>query len=211
MLEQYLKELLAWNKKFNLTRITDPEEVKVKHFEDSLALLQFNQLVDQSVIDIGTGAGFPGLPLKIACPNIKLTLVEATGKKVEFLKHIINLLGLTDVRIITGRAEDIAKEEREKYDLAVARAVAKLPVLAEYCLPFVKIGGQFVAYKENKVEAEVKKSRKAIEILGGRLLDIKKIKLSRFDIVRSLVLIDKVSPTPSKYPRRPGMAKKKPL
>lgn len=211
MLEQYLKELLAWNKKFNLTRITDPEEVKVKHFEDSLTLLQFQQLVDQSVIDIGTGAGFPGLPLKIACPNIKLTLVEATGKKIEFLKHIISLLGLTDVRIIHGRAEDIASTEREKYDLAVARAVAKLPVLAEYCLPFVKIGGQFIAYKEDKVEQEVKRSQKAFEILGGRLLDIKKVKLSRFDIVRSLVYIDKVLPTPEKYPRRPGLAKKKPL
>jgi len=211
MLEQYLKELLAWNKKFNLTRITDPEEVQVKHFEDSLTLVQFMNLTDQSVIDIGTGAGFPGLPLKITCPNIKLTLVEATGKKVEFLKHIVNLLDLRDVRIITGRAEDIAKVEREKYDLAVARAVAKLNVLAEYCLPFVKVGGQFVAYKEDKIEEEIKKSHKAIEILGGRLLDIKKVKLSRFDLVRSLVFIDKVSPTPNKYPRRPGMAKKKPL
>lgn len=211
MFEIYLKELLAWNKKYNLTAITDPEEIRIKHFEDSLALLQAIQLTNQSVIDVGTGAGFPGIPLKIVCPGIKLTLLEATKKKVEFLKHIVSALNLADVEIIRGRAEEIAKGKRETFDIVVSRAVAKLNVLCEYCLPFVKIGGMFVAYKEKKVEEEVAKASKAIEILGGRLKEIKKVKLPNSDIVRSLVIIEKTSPTPSNFPRRAGMAKKRPL
>jgi len=201
----YLRELLEWNKKFNLTSITDPEEIRRKHFDDSLLLLQTIQLNNQSVIDVGTGAGFPGIPLKIACPKIKLTLLEATRKKIEFLKHLVSILDLKDVEIIWGRAEEVAKEKREVFDVAVSRAVAKLNVLCEYCLPFVKIGGMFVAYKEEKVEEEVKAAEKAIQILGGKLKEIKKFPL------RSLVIIEKVSKTPPKYPRRAGMAKKKPL
>jgi 16S rRNA (guanine527-N7)-methyltransferase len=131
----YLKELLEWNKKFNLTAITDPEEIRIKHFEDSLTLLQAIQLKDQSVIDVGTGAGFPGIPLKIVCPEIKLTLLEATKKKVEFLKHIVSILNLQEVEIIWGRAEEIIKRKRESFDLALSRAVAKLNVLCELCLP----------------------------------------------------------------------------
>lgn len=205
MFDIYLRELLEWNKKFNLTSITDPEEIRRKHFDDSLLLLQTIQLNNQSVIDVGTGAGFPGIPLKIACPKIKLTLLEATRKKIEFLKHLVSILDLKDVEIIWGRAEEVAKEKREVFDVAVSRAVAKLNVLCEYCLPFVKIGGMFVAYKEEKVEEEVKAAEKAIQILGGKLKEIKKFPL------RSLVIIEKVSKTPPKYPRRAGMAKKKPL
>jgi len=201
----YLKELLEWNEKFNLTSITDPEEIRKKHFEDSLLLLQTIQLTNESVVDVGAGAGFPGIPLKIACPEIKLTLLEATKKKVEFLKHIIQVLELVNTEAIWARAEDFAREHREEFDLAVSRAVAKLNVLCEYCLPFVKIGGLFVAYKEEKVEEEAKQAEKAIEILGGKL---KEIKILPF---RSLVIIEKVSKSPDKYPRRAGMAKKRPL
>lgn len=211
MFELYIKELLEWNQQFNLTAITDPQEIRIKHFEDSLAILQTIQLTNQSVIDIGTGAGFPGLPLKIKCPDIKLTLLEATKKKVEFLRDIVSKLKLDKVKIICGRAEDIAKEQGGVYDLAVSRAVAKLSILCEYALPFVKVGGLFVAYKEDQVEDEVLEAAKAIEILGGKLKEIKKVKLPDSDIIRSLVIIEKILPTPHKYPRRAGMAKKKPL
>jgi 16S rRNA (guanine527-N7)-methyltransferase len=201
----YLQELLEWNKKFNLTAITDPEEVRRKHFEDSLTLLQTIQLTDQSLIDIGAGAGFPGIPLKITCPGIKLTLLEATRKKADFLKHIISVLNLKAAEVIWGRAEEIAKEKRETFDIAVSRAVAKLNTLCEYCLPFVKVGGIFIAYKEENVEAEVEEAKTAISTLGGSLREIKKFSL------RSLVIIDKVKPTPPQFPRRAGMAKKRPL
>jgi len=202
---RYLKELLAWNKKFNLTTITNPEEIRKKHFEDSLLLLKVIPLTNQTVIDVGTGAGFPGVPLKIACPKIRLTLLEATRKKVEFLKHLIKILALENTEAIWSRAEDYALNSREVFDLAVSRAVAKLNVLCEYCLPLVKVGGTFVAYKEVAVESEIEQAKKAIEILGGKLKELKKFP------ERSLVIIDKVKETPSKYPRRAGMAKKKPL
>lgn len=209
--EIYLEELLEWNKKFNLTAITDPAEIKIKHFEDSLSLLQIMPLANQSVIDIGAGAGFPGIPLKIECPEIKLTLLEATGKKVEFLRHITSKLGLSDVQVIKGRAEDLAGEQKEVFDIAVARAVADLRILAEYCLPFVKIHGFFIAYKEDQVDPEVKTAETAVDILGGKIKEIKKVKLPGSEIVRSLVVIEKVRPTPAKFPRRAGMAKKRPL
>ncbi len=211
LFEIYLKELLAWNQKFNLTSITDPGEIRLKHFEDSLALLQILKLTDESVVDIGAGAGFPGIPLKIVCPDIKLTLVEATRKKVEFLKHLVAKLTLKEVAVLWGRAEEIAKNKREAFDLAVSRAVAKLNILSEYCLPFVKIGGQFIAYKEENVEAEVASAQKAIARLGGKIKAIIKVKLPNSDLTRSLVLIEKISPTPPAFPRRPGMAKKNPL
>jgi len=211
LFEIYLKELLAWNQKFNLTSITDPGEIRLKHFEDSLALLQILKLTDESVVDIGAGAGFPGIPLKIVCPDIKLTLVEATRKKAEFLKHLVAKLTLKEVAVLWGRAEEIAKNKREAFDLAVSRAVAKLNILSEYCLPFVKIGGQFIAYKEEKVGAEAASAQKAIERLGGKIKAIIKVKLPNSDLTRSLVLIEKIAPTPPAFPRRPGMAKKNPL
>ena len=207
----YLKELLEWNQKFNLTSITNPEEIRLKHFKDSLSLLQTIKLTNQSVIDIGTGAGFPGIPLKIVCPEIKLTLLEATQKKVEFLKHMVSVLGLKNVEIIWGRAEELVKDRREVFDLALSRAVAKLNVLCEYSLPFVKVGGMFIAYKDKDVEEELEEVKSAIETLGGRIKETKKVKLPDSGIIRSLVVIEKVSPTPVKFPRRAGMAKKKPL
>jgi len=211
LFQLYLQELIAWNQKYNLTAITDPEEIESKHFADSLALLQVFKLTDQTVVDVGAGAGFPGIPLKIACPDIKLTLIEATRKKVEFLKHIAYKLKLKEVGIVWGRAEEIAKEKREVFDLAVSRAVAEMRVLCEYGLPLVRVGGMFIAYKEEKVEDEVKAAENAIQLLGGKLKVIHKLKLPNTEIIRSLVLIDKISPTPPAFPRRPGLAKKRPL
>jgi len=175
----YLEELIEWNKKFNLTAITNPDDIKIKHFEDSLSLLKVIDLKDQSVIDIGSGAGFPGIPLKIARPEIKLTLLDATRKKTEFLKHIVKVLNLKDVEIIWGRAEEKAKPI---YDIVVARAVAKMPTLVKYCLPFVKPGGLFIAYKQDQVEAEV----------GSIQATIKKVKVG--NLTRSLVIVEKKNP-----------------
>jgi 16S rRNA (guanine527-N7)-methyltransferase len=206
----YINELLEWNKKFNLTSITDPEEIRVKHFEDSLALLQAVKLSNQSLIDVGSGAGFPGIPLKIACPTIKLTLLEATRKKIDFLKHLVAVLELNNVEIICKRAEDFARQKREEFDLAVSRAVADLNLLSEYCLPFVKVDGLFIAYKGERIEEEASRAENTIKLLGGELKEIKKIRLSD-GVSHSLVIIEKVSLTPPKFPRRPGMAKKNPL
>ena len=201
----YLKELIEWNKKFNLTSITDPDAIRLKHFADSLLLLQVLELTGQSVVDVGAGAGFPGLPLKLVRPKIKLTLIEATRKKVDFLNHLVQTLGLTEATAVWGRAEDYAAAHRESFDLALARAVAELNVLAEYCLPLVRVGGVFVAYKQVEVEAEVLAAGAALKRLGGRLREIRKFPQ------RSLVVIDKVGPTPAGYPRPTGIAKKKPL
>ena len=177
----YLKELLEWNKKFNLTSLTDPEEIKVRHFEDSLSILKAVELSDQSVVDIGAGAGFPGIPLKIARPNIKLTLIEATRKKVEFLKHLISVLDLKDTEAVWGRAEELT-QYFGKFDVAVARAVAKLPTLIKYCLPYLRPGGVFIAQKGEEVEDEV-----AAAHINPRI-----VKVTVGGIKRSLVVIDKL-------------------
>lgn len=205
LFDLYLKELVEWNKKFNLTAITEPAEIRRKHFEDSLLLLETIKLTNQSLVDIGTGGGFPGIPLKIACPDIKLTLVEATRKKVSFLEHIVKLLNLKDVEIIWGRAEDLAHQRKENFDIAVARAVAPFNLLLEYCLPFVKIGGAFVAYKGITIEPEIFAAKNALKKLGGEIKDVKNFPR------RSLVFIQKVSKTPLRYPRSAGIAKKNPL
>lgn len=205
LFNKYLAELIGWNKNFNLTSITDPEKIRQKHFEDSLLLLRTFQLTNESVVDVGAGAGFPGIPLKIACPGIKLTLIDSVRKKVEFLKCIINVLDLKDTEAVWARAEDFAAKSRERFDLAVSRAVAKLNILCEYCLPLVKVGGVFIAYKGVEIEEEAEEAANAIEVLGGKLKETKKFPS------RSLVIIEKAKATPLKYPRRAGMAKKKPL
>jgi 16S rRNA (guanine527-N7)-methyltransferase len=205
LFDLYLKELVEWNRKFNLTAITAPEEIRTKHFADSLLLLEHQRLTDESVVDVGAGAGFPGIPLKIACPGIKLTLLEATKKKIGFLEHIIKTLGLNDVRAVWARAEDFAADHREKFDLAVARAVADLRVLAELCLPLVRVGGLFIAWKEAAIEPEIALAGHALAELGGELRETAKHPR------RSLLIIKKVHPTPPRYPRRPGLAKKQPL
>ncbi|MCX5751521.1 MAG: 16S rRNA (guanine(527)-N(7))-methyltransferase RsmG [Candidatus Saganbacteria bacterium] len=184
----YKDALIEWNEKFNLTAITDPKEIETKHFEDSLSILQAIELTNQSVADIGTGAGFPGIPLKIASPNIKLTLIEATKKKTEFLKHIVNLLGLKDVEIIWGRAETL---KNRQFDVVLARAVAKLPKLVEYCLPLVKSKGVFVAMKSQHIEEEIKEAGTILKKLGGKVKEIKRIILPSSGIARTLVIIEK--------------------
>jgi len=207
----FLKELLSWNKKFNLTAITDKDQVIQKHFLDSLLVLDAYPITNQSIVDIGTGAGFPGIPIKIAKPDIKLTLIDSVKKKTKFLKHLISVLNLNSVSIIWGRAEDIAKEQREVYDIAVCRALAPLNVLLEYCLPFVKVGGAVIVLKSKNIEDEISVSSNALKILGGKIESIKELVIPKTDILRKIVIIKKESKTPEKYPRRAGLAKKNPL
>ncbi len=209
--ETYLRELVAWNAQINLTTIIEYDEVLVKHFLDSLSLAPIVHNA-KSVIDIGSGAGFPGLPLKIARPDLHVILLEATGKKVAFLNHVITTLALRDVAAIHARAEDLGHnpEHRERYDAAVARAVAALPILVEYALPFVRIGGLFVAQKGVQVQQEIEDARPALETLGGRVRETMPANLPGLE-QRHLVVIEKTGSTPARYPRRAGVPEKKPL
>jgi 16S rRNA (guanine527-N7)-methyltransferase len=213
--ELYYRQLIAWNESVNLTSITDYEEVQVKHFLDSLSCLQVLTPVAPQTrcIDIGAGAGFPGLPLKIVRPQMWLTLLEATGKKVLFLEHIVGKLGVQEVEIIKGRAEELARQpaHREGYKVALARAVAQLPVLLEYALPLLATGGIFVAQKGAEIEDEVEAARSAMKILGGRLKEVKAVHLPGLEAPRHLVVVTKVAPTPQKYPRRTGIPAKRSL
>ena len=209
--EIYLNELKDWNNKFNLTSITTDEDIRLKHFDDSLSLSKaydFSQ-VAPSLIDIGTGAGFPGIPLKIKFPNIKLTLVDSVKKKTEFLKHIADILQLRDVEVIWGRAEDIAKEKRETFDVATCRALADLRIAAELCLPFVKVGGVFIAMKAESVEEEIKNAQNAFSILGGSIEKTVGVNIGGMN--RNLIVVKKATQSPEKYPRRAGMPEKRPL
>ncbi len=214
-LEQFLtyyEMLIEKNKVMNLTTITDFDEVLEKHFEDSLSLIQAVDLEkSQAVIDLGTGAGFPGIPLKIAFPNLQITLADSLNKRILFLDDVIRELGLTGIDTVHGRAEDLAKNSdyREKFDLCVSRAVANLSTLSEYCLPFVKIGGKFISYKAGECDEEVAASKSSIFLLGGKISDIKKFELGESG--RAFVIIDKVSGTPKKYPRKAGTPSKDPL
>jgi 16S rRNA (guanine527-N7)-methyltransferase len=212
----YYQELIDWNRRLNLTAITDYSEVQVKHFLDSLTVvLALEQPLGKGMklIDVGTGAGIPGIPLKIVWPDIELVLLDATRKKSNFLEHIIQRLKLKGVEIVVGRAEDIAHKPayRQQFDLVLSRAVAGLPALAELALPFCAIGGRFIAQKKGGIEEEVQRARRAISILGGRLADIKRVKLPEFADERWLVAVDKVGETPPQYPRRPGIPAKRPL
>jgi len=212
----YYQELIEWNRRLNLTAITDYDEVQVKHFLDSLTVaLALKQPLSKGMklIDVGTGAGIPGIPLKIVWPDIELVLLDATKKKSNFLEHIIHRLKLKGVEIVVGRAEDIAHkpEYRQQFDLVLSRAVAELSVLAELTLPFCTIGGRFIAQKKGDIEEEVEQAQHAISILGGRLADVKSIGMPEFADGRWLVAIDKVGETPPQYPRRPGIPAKRPL
>ena len=202
----YIDEIVAWNQKFNLTGLKANEDIKLKLYDDSLNIAKAADLSKKiKVIDIGCGAGFPGIPLKIEFPDIELTLVDSVAKKIDFVRHVINILDLKSTEAICGRAEDIASDHKEMFDLAVSRAVAKLNTLCEYCLPFVKIGGTFIAQKGPDIEEEVTSAMSAIDALGGRLMD--KIKVpSGF-----LVVIEKIKPTPKEFPRRAGIPAKRPL
>ncbi len=211
------EELVSWNQKFNLTAITDYEGVQVRHFLDSLSCLSAmenrERLTDQRVIDVGTGAGFPGIPLKIVRPGIRLTLLEATEKKVHFLRHLVQRLGLEGVTVLHGRAEELgqATAHRERYDWAVARAVAEMPILAEYLLPLVRIGGRALAQKGENAPAEVHRTEQAITRLGGHVRRLMPVELRGLAETRYLVLVDKVAVTADQYPRRPGIPSKRPL
>jgi len=213
----YYHELIEWNQRVNLTAITGYEEVQIKHFLDSLTvILALKQPLGKEsfrLIDVGTGAGIPGIPLKIILPDIKLVLLEATAKKADFLHHIKHKLGLDDVEIIVGRAEDVAckAQYREKFELVLSRAVARLPTLVELTLPFCAVGGSFIAQKKGDIDPEISQGGKAISLLGGNLREVKRVDLTEFTDSRWLVVIDKVSPTPQQYPRRPGIPAKRPL
>jgi len=216
-LETYYSEIIEWNQRFNLTAITDRNGVLVRHFLDSLSCLAVIPRAELSagarVIDVGTGAGFPGIPLKIVCPGMRLTLLEATGKKVMFLEHVLKVLGLRDIVVMKGRAEELGQdpEHREQYDWAVARAVAEMPTLAEYLLPLVAVGGKVLAQKGEMAAAEVHKAETAIKTLGGHVQRLIPVELRGLTETRHLVVIDKVAATPAKYPRRPGIPSKRPL
>lgn len=211
---EYYEILISWNKVMNLTGITEYEEVVEKHFIDSLTIVNKMKLSDvNSVIDIGTGAGFPGIPLKIVYPHLKVTLLDSLNKRIKFLNEVIEKLELQCIETIHGRAEDFAKQNtyREQYDLCVSRAVANLSTLSEYCLPYVKVGGCFIPYKSGDVDQEIVDSKNAINILGGKVKEIYKFELPETDIKRSLIVIDKVKTTANKYPRKAGMPSKEPL
>ena len=216
-LRKYQEALQTWNEQFNLTAITDDEGIQIRHFLDSLscllALEAGERFSGQRIIDVGSGAGFPGLPLKLLCPGIRLTLIEATAKKVTFLEHIIDQLGLDDVIARHERAETLGQDPRHRarYDWALARAVADLPILVEYLLPLVKIGGRVLAQKGEDAPAEVQRADWAIRHLGGRVRKLVPVHLHGLAETRHLVLIDKVAATPEKYPRRPGIPAKRPL
>lgn len=211
---RYADELAAWNSHTNLTAITEPEAVQVRHFLDSLSLVRAVPMTSGlRLIDVGTGAGFPGLPLSIAFPHIHVTLMEATGKKVAFLDHIIAQLGLTGAQTVHARAEDAGHmpQHRATYDVVVARAVARLPALAEYLLPLAKIGGCCIAMKGATAAEEVCDAARAIDLLGGRFNRIESLALPGVEETHHLVIIDKVAHTPRTYPRQPGTPTRKPL
>lgn len=210
----YLQELTLWNQRFNLTAIEDPDEILVKHFLDSLSCATVVDLpAARSLIDVGTGAGFPGLALKIAFPHLRLVLLDALEKRLRFLDRLGERLGLERVTTVHARAEEAgrAPEWREQFDVVTARAVARLDVLGEYCLPLAAVGGVFVAQKGPEVEEELSQAARAIRILGGGPPSLRTLTLPGSDVRRSLITVPKAGPTPTTYPRRPGSARKHPL
>jgi 16S rRNA (guanine527-N7)-methyltransferase len=214
LLEEYEQELDAWNERFSLTAIHEPEKVRVKHFLDSFSpMLVMKNTPVKKIIDIGTGAGFPGIPLKILLPETEVVLVDSVNKKTDFCKHIIDHLKLQGISAIHDRVENLAREKefREQFDWAVARAVARLATLSEYMLPFVKIGGRMLAMKGDQGPVETQKAAPAISLLGGELRQVKRLTLPGVTEDRFLITIEKKSTTPEKYPRRTGVPSKKPL
>ena len=210
-LEEFSRLLLEKNQVMNLTAITDPDQVATLHLLDSLAVWQGADLSGKSVIDVGTGAGFPGVPLKIAHPDIRLTLLDSLNKRVDFLREVCAALSLSDVTCVHGRAEEFAADHREQYDAAVSRAVANLRMLSELCLPLVKVGGVFLAMKSTDCEEELESAKPAIKLLGGKTERVIDYTIPTTEVVHRLVVIRKLSPTPAKYPRRFAQMKKQPL
>lgn len=212
--DSFYELLVEWNKVMNLTGITEYEEVNEKHFVDSLSIIKAIDLNDvDNLIDIGTGAGFPGIPLKIAFPHLKVVLLDSLNKRIKFLNTVIEELGLDNIETIHGRAEDFAKqaEYREQFDLCVSRAVANLSTLSEYCMPYIHTGGMFIPYKSGEIEEEVAGAKKAVHVLGGKIEEVVKFQLPGTEIGRSFVKIKKYQNTPKKYPRKAGLPAKEPI
>lgn len=211
--DRYTAELAAWNAHTNLTAITEPEAVQVRHYLDSLALLPCLPIGEFTLIDVGTGAGFPGVPLRLARPDMRLTLLEATSKKLNFLRHLSEALGMDDLAFVHARAEEAGQDaaHRARYDVAAARAVARLPVLLEYLLPLVRVGGLAIAMKGDTAHAEAADSARALAVLGGRVRAIESYSLPGVPMSHHLILVEKIAPTPPLYPRRPGLPAQEPL
>ena len=210
----YYKMLIEWNQVMNLTSITDMKDVVFKHFVDSVSLVKAVDVSrETSLIDVGTGAGFPGIPLKIVFPELKVTLLDSLNKRVRFLDEVIGEIGLSGIQAIHGRAEDLGRDSghRERYSLCVSRAVANLATLSEYCLPFVKVGGSFVSYKAGMIDEEVKRAEKAVKVLGGEIEGIVSFRIEGIDVGRSLVRVVKKSRMGMKYPRKAGVPGKEPI
>ena len=211
--QRYFEALTEWNAFMNLTAITEFEEVLKKHFLDSLSIVKSVDITKtHSLIDVGTGAGFPGIPLKIAYPHLRVVLLDSLGKRVKFLNHVIEELQLENIEAVHGRAEDFAKDARyrEQFDLAVSRAVANLSSLCEYCIPYTKQGGHFVSYKSGNIDEELQNAQAAVNILGGTVKAVERFSLSDIG-ERSLVVIQKKRPTPKKYPRKAGVPSREPI
>lgn len=203
--------LLEWNEKMNLTAVTEPAEISVKHFLDSIAPLSVIDLKNNSkIIDVGTGAGFPGIPLKIMREDLEFTFMDSLNKRINFLKEVASQIKIDKVDFVHSRAEEAGKDKiyREKYDYAVSRAVANLKVLCEYCIPFVKVGGYFISFKQFEVDDEIEEAKSMIGILGGKISEIKKIEIPQSDIKRKIIIIEKVKETPAQFPRHPKKIKK---
>ncbi len=212
--QKYMELILEWNEKVNLTSITDREEFEIKHFVDSIAICSLPQIKKaKKIIDVGTGAGFPGIPLAILYPEKEFLLIDSTNKRLKIIGEISRDIGLTNVAFCHARAEDLSQkhEYREQFDLCVSRAVANLAVLSEYCLPFVKVGGLFAAYKSIRIEDELRAGREAIKLLGGRLKGNHNINIDGHELNHQKLIIEKISKTPSKYPRKAGTPAKEPL
>jgi len=214
---RYLELLVQWNQKINLTSLKTPQEIIIKHFLDSISCIKaINKYIDTegvSVIDVGAGAGFPGIPIKIICPSVRLSLLEARKKKTIFLEKVTEEMNFQQVEILNGRAETFGKgaDHRERYDIAISRAVAHLNILSEYCLPLVRVGGFFVAQKGKSYKKETEKSFKTIQVLGGELIGAENVRIPFINQERYLLVIKKIKDTPSKYPRKEGLPQKRPL
>jgi len=214
---RYLELLVQWNQKINLTSLKIPQKIIIKHFLDSISCIKvINKYIDTeriNIIDIGTGAGFPGIPIKIICTSIRLSLLEARKKKTIFLEKVTEEMNFQQVKILNGRAETFGKsiDHREKYDIAVSRAVARLNVLSEYCLPLVRVGGLFIAQKGRSYKQETEKSLKTVRVLGGELIGVENVRIPFINQERYLLAIKKIKDTPSKYPRKEGLPQKRPL